>query len=158
MTTARILVVTDRTPDDPARGKPGPSVAQALAEGGIQADVVVIGQGPDEIRTALDDAVAAADIVVTCGGTALRGGEGVIDATGALGLIELPGIAEEIRRRGAANTPASLLSRGVCGVTQAGGRPTVVLNAPSSTGGARQAVDVLLSVWPFLVRDLGLAH
>lgn len=158
MSSARVIVVTDRTPEDPARGKPGPTVVQALAEGGIDAEVVVLTQGADDVRAALADAIAAADIVITCGGTALRGDDAVIDATASLGLVELPGIAEEIRRRGAANTPASLLSRGVCGVTQAGGRPAVVLNAPSSTGGARQAVDVLLSVWPFLVRDLGIAH
>ena len=110
--------------------------------------------GAEAVREALAAAVSVADIVVTTGGTGIRPGDCVVDETLALGLVELPGIAEEIRRRGAATTPVSLLSRAVAGLVERDGRRVFVLNAPSSRGGARDVAAVLGDVLTSLVRDL----
>jgi len=53
---------------------------------------------------------------------------------------EVPGLAEALRARGAAaGVPTALLSRGVAGLAG----HTLVVNVPGSTGGVRDALDVL---------------
>jgi molybdopterin biosynthesis enzyme MoaB len=68
---------------------------------------------------------------------------------------ELPGIAEELRRRGVASTPLAVLSRGLAGV--AGG--TFVVNLPGSRGGVRDGLAVLDDVLDHVVDQLhGVDH
>lgn len=56
---------------------------------------------------------------------------------------EVPGIAEAIRAAGIAKgVPTAMLSRGIAGVA---GR-TLVVNLPGSTGGVRDALQVLAEV------------
>ena len=58
--------------------------------------------------------------------------------------MELPGIAEEIRRRGSEHTRLALVSREVAGLITAGvRRPVLVLAVPGSRGGVRDALGVV---------------
>ena len=58
---------------------------------------------------------------------------------------EVPGLAEAIRARGVAHgIPTAVLSRGLSGLA---GR-TLVVNLPGSTGGVRDALEVLAEVLP----------
>lgn len=150
-TRARVLVVCDAALTDPTENRAGPVVEEALREVGCQTSCRVVPSAPGVLRRELAEAVAQADVVVTCGGQGVRPGDCVVELTRELGLVELPGIGEEIRRRGADATPAALLSRGLAGVV---GGDTVVVNAPSSRGGARDVAAVLTAVLPHLLRDL----
>lgn len=154
MPLARIITLSDRALTDPAEARALPIVAAALQVLGFNCGEVVVGQDAEQLRPALAGALAEADLVVTCGGTGVRPGDCAEQVTRELGPDEVPGVMEEIRRRGAGHTPAALLSRGVCGVVTAGARRVVVLNVPSSRGGARDAMSVLAEVWPHLARDL----
>ena len=154
MTTAHIVVVSDKAIADPDENRAGPVLTEALDAAGITVATSIVPSGAEAVREALAAAVSVADIVVTTGGTGIRPGDCVVDETLALGLVELPGIAEEIRRRGAATTPVSLLSRAVAGLVERDGRRVFVLNAPSSRGGARAVAAVLGDVLTSLVRDL----
>lgn len=154
MGRARIVVASDRALADPDENRAGPVLADALAGLGCQVSTVVVASSATAAREALAEAVAACDVVLTVGGTGVRPGDHVVDETLALGPAELPGIAEEVRRRGAASTSASLLSRGVAGIVERDGHRCLVVNAPSSRGGARDVAAVLADVWPHLVRDL----
>lgn len=160
MTTAAVLVVSDEIAAHPEENRAGPVAVDLLCAAGLEVTMSVIGAA--DIDDALPLAVAQADVVVTVGGTSMRPGEHVPEATAALAaqgsFAELPGIMEETRRRGAATTLASLASRGLCGVASVGTHRCLVLNAPSSRGGVKDAVGLLVELLPHLLRDLVGGH
>jgi molybdopterin biosynthesis enzyme MoaB len=65
----------------------------------------------------------------------------------------VPGIAEELRRRGAAEKPAGMLTRGVAGVVDPHG--VLVVNLPGSPGGVASGMPVVLSVARHVLDQLG---
>src|SRR5699024_1693362 len=99
----------------------------------------VVGDGP-AVGQALAAAIAAgADIVITSGGTGISPTDATPEQTAPLLEREMPGILEEVRRRGAAKIPTALLSRGLAGMA---GRSFVV-NLPGSRGGVNDGIAVL---------------
>ena len=97
---------------------------------------------PDEaaqIAAAIEELAAAAELVLTTGGTGLAPRDVTPEATRTVLQREAPGIAEALRADSIAKTPHGLLSRGVAGVV---GR-TLVVNLPGSTGGCRDGYAVL---------------
>ncbi len=116
-------------------------VTWALAHGyGVAARAIVFDE-PSEIASALttwsDD--LGVDLIVSTGGTGLGPRDRTPEATRPLLDREVPGIAEEIRRRGLAATPHASLSRGVAGLRGA----TLVVNLPGSVGAVRDGLEVL---------------
>lgn len=146
---AHVLVVSDAAVQDPDENRAAPVALQELTRAGIEATSDVIAADPDALRTALH--ASSAEVIITCGATGVRPHDIAPEVTRAELVTELPGISEEIRRRGASRVPYALASRGVCGVLPG---PVVVLNAPGSRGGVRDAIAVLLEVLPDLWRDL----
>lgn len=140
---AAVVVVSDRSAAGEREDRSGPAAAEKLAAAGFTvADVVVVPDGSQPVESALRAALdAGARFVVTSGGT----GVGPRDRTpeGTLPVIELhlPGIAELLRREGAATVPTAVLSRGLAGVTEDG---ALVVNLPGSPGGVRDGLDALL--------------
>jgi molybdenum cofactor synthesis domain-containing protein len=104
-----------------------------------------------ELERVLREAVASgADLVLTTGGTGLSPTDVTPEATRAVLEREAPGIAEAIRRHGAAHVPTSVLSRGLAGTA---GR-TLIVNLPGSTGGAADGMAVLGPLLPHVVSQL----
>jgi molybdopterin adenylyltransferase len=79
------------------------------------------------------------ELVLTTGGTGFAPRDVTPEATRAVLEREAPGLAEEIRRRGLAATPYSVLSRGLAGMR---GR-TLIVNLPGSPGGVKDGLAVL---------------
>lgn len=82
---------------------------------------------------------AAADVVLTTGGTGFTERDVTPEATRAATDRPVPGIAEAIRREGEKQTPYALLSRAEAGIR---GR-TLIVNLPGSTGGVRDGLRIL---------------
>jgi len=123
----------------PDRG--GPIIVEALrAKGFAVDDPTVVPDGPaveEALRAAL---TTAPDLLVTTGGTGLSPTDGTTEATARVLDREVPGIAEAIRAAGiAAGVPTAMLSRGLAGTAGT----TLVVNLPGSTGGVRDALEVL---------------
>jgi molybdenum cofactor synthesis domain-containing protein len=135
-----VIVTSTRAAAGNYDDRTGPVIATWLTERAFEvAPIVVVADGPD-VAAALVAAVAsAADLVVTTGGTGIGAGDGTADATAAILDKQLPGFSEELRRRGAASTPFSLISRGVAGVVGT----TFVVNLPGSSGGVRDGLQLL---------------
>ena len=108
-------------------------------------DATVVPDGP-AVGAALEAALATGpDLVLTTGGTGLTPTDGTPEATRPLLTREVPGLAEAVRARGVAHgIPTAVLSRGLAGLAGT----TLVVNLPGSTGGVRDALEVLAEVRP----------
>jgi molybdenum cofactor synthesis domain-containing protein len=118
----------------------GPQIAEWLRGFGFAATDPVVAADGEPFAEALATALAQApDLVITSGGTGIAPTDRTAAVTQAALDYLIPGIAEEIRRQGAAEVPTAILSRGVAGVA---GR-TLVVNLPGSRGGVKDGLAVL---------------
>ena len=119
---ATVLVVSTRAAAGVYADETGPIIRDWLRERGFAvADPVVVADA--SVADALASALAGApDLLLTTGGTGLSPDDRTPEATAALLDREIPGLMEELRRRGLAATPMALLTRGVAGVAGPHGR------------------------------------
>ncbi|HWD62141.1 MAG TPA: MogA/MoaB family molybdenum cofactor biosynthesis protein [Humibacter sp.] len=137
---AVVIVASTGAAAGTAQDATGPVIVRWLAERRwVTGEPVVVPDGPP-VESALLAAIEDhATLVITTGGTGLSPDDATPEATRAVIDRELPGIAEELRRRGAENTPLALLSRGIAGVA----KRTLIVNLPGSSGGVRDGLEVL---------------
>lgn len=150
---ARVITASTRAAAGEWEDTSGPIVAEGLRALGLAVEgPVVVADGEPvlvALRQAVDDGV---DLVVTTGGT----GHTPRDLTPEMTLQVIdrqsPGLAEAIRAYGVAHgVPTAILSRGVAGLAGT----TLIVNAPGSSGGARDAVAALS---PVLLHALDQVH
>jgi molybdopterin adenylyltransferase len=90
------------------------------------------------------------DLILTTGGTGIGPRDNTPEATQAVADRLIPGIAEDMRRKGAANTPTAVLSRAVAAVRG----KTIILNLPGSPQGASESLDAIAHLLPHAVHVL----
>ena len=148
--SAAVLVVSTRAAAEVYPDRTGPVIVEWLRSRGFAvADAVVVADA--SIAQALASAVASGpDVVLTTGGTGVSPDDRTPEATRALLDAELPGIGEELRRRGAVVVPTAVLSRGVAGIA---GR-TFIMNLPGSPGGVHDGLGVLDGVLDHVLDQL----
>lgn len=149
--SAVVLVVSTRAAAGTYEDRTGPVIVEWLRSRGFEvADAAIVADAV--IDESLADSLAQhPDVLITTGGTGVSPDDRTPEATRALLEAELPGIAEELRRRGATVVPTAILSRGVAGVA---GR-TFVMNLPGSAGGVRDGLGVLDGVLDHVLDQLG---
>ncbi|WP_243225972.1 molybdenum cofactor biosynthesis protein B [Microbacterium sp. CIAB417] len=141
--TARVITVSDRAAEGLREDLSGPAAVELLHASGWAAHVTIV---PDETaRIAAAIRMAAADgarLIITTGGTGISPRDVTPEATLPLLDPVIPGIAEEVRRIGAAKLPTALLSRGVAGIHEA----ALVVNLAGSPGAVRDGVPLILGL------------
>lgn len=149
---ARVITVSDRAAAGHRADLSGPVAVDALRDAGWSCeDAAIVPDGTDSVsaalRAALEDGV---QLIVTTGGTGIAPRDQTPE--GSLRVIErtLPGIAEELRRRGAAQTPGGLLSRGVAGVAG----KALIVNLPGSPRAVVSGIPVVVSVAAHVMSQL----
>jgi molybdenum cofactor synthesis domain-containing protein len=111
---------------------------------------------PAEVRSqmrAIADS-GRADVLLTTGGTGLGPRDTTPEATLDIADRTIPGLAEEIRRKGVEKTPAAILSRGVAVIRH----KCIAINLPGSPKGAVESLDAVAHLLPHAVEVLRGAH
>ena len=155
MTRAAVITVSDRSAEGARPDTSGPIAVSALRDAGFDcADAVVVADGADSVERALTaEVVAGVKLIVTTGGTGVSPRDQTPEGTARVVTRQVPGIAEELRRRGAAEKPAGMLTRGIAGVVDPHG--VLVVNLPGSPGGVADGMPVVLSVASHVLDQLG---
>jgi molybdenum cofactor synthesis domain-containing protein len=95
------------------------------------------------------------DLLLTTGGTGIGPRDNAPEATQAIADRVIPGIAEEMRRKGLEKTPTAVLSRGVAATRS----KTVIVNLPGSPKGATESIEAVAHLLPHAVHVLhGARH
>ncbi|MFI9487994.1 molybdenum cofactor biosynthesis protein B [Promicromonospora sp. NPDC052451] len=153
-----VITVSDRCARGEAEDRSGPTAVSLLRQAGhteVRTYLVPDGVEPVRgvLRTALDD---GARLVVTTGGTGITPRDLTPEGTAEVLEYQIPGIAESVRQQGvAAGVPTAVLSRGLAGVARSGdGARALVVNLPGSSGGVRDGLQVVLTLWPHVRSQL----
>lgn len=97
----------------------------------------------------------AIDLILTTGGTGLGPRDSTPEATQAIAQKLIPGMAEEMRRKGLEHTPRAILSRGIAAIRGA----TLILNLPGSPKGAVESLDAVAALLPHSIQIIhGARH
>ena len=150
---ARVITVSDRSAAGLREDRGGPLAVSLLRDAGFDcADAIVVPDGADSVETALRSAVAAGSgLVVTTGGTGIAPRDRTPEGTARVLDRDLPGIAEELRRRGLSDTPLSIISRGLAGIVDPG---TLIVNLPGSTRAVASGMSVIAEIAPHVLDQL----
>lgn len=138
---ARVITASTRAAAGEWEDTSGPILVAGLLALGIDVDGTVVVADGEPVLAALRSAVSdGVDLIVTTGGTGHTPNDLTPEMTRQVIDRESPGLAEAIRAYGVAHgVPTAVLSRGVAGLA---GR-TLIVNAPGSTGGAKDTVAAL---------------
>jgi molybdenum cofactor synthesis domain-containing protein len=136
---AAVLTVSDRVSRGEADDTSGDLLADLLAADGYRVERRVVADEAAQIAATIEELAAAAEIVLTTGGTGLAPRDVTPEATRTVLQREAPGISEALRADSIAKTPHGLLSRGVAGVVSG----ALVVNLPGSPGGCRDGYAIL---------------
>ncbi len=144
MNPVHVITVSDGAFHGTREDTSGAAVVALLTAHGFETHAPEI--VPDERDLIANAIVAAADhgapLVVTTGGTGLGPRDVTPQATRDAVDYDVPGLAETMRRAGAASTPMAAISRAMAGVR---GR-TLVINLPGSPKGAAESLEAVLPV------------
>jgi len=148
---AAILTVSDGVFHGTRTDNSGRALAELLTKSGFEiAETAVVADEVPEIEAALRRLAAAANLVVTTGGTGFGPRDVTPEATKAVLTREAPGLAETMRAVGRQVSPMAIISRGRTGVVG----EALVLNLPGSPKGAVESLESVMGVVPHVLELL----
>ena len=153
-----ILTLSDSVAGGKYEDRSGPAIARRCRELGWEVTVSLkCSDDPGQIRSHLRQLADSrhVDLILTTGGTGLGPRDNTPEATLEVAEKIIPGLAEEMRRKGSEQTPTAVLSRGVAVVRH----HALILNLPGSPKGAVESLDALATLLPHAIHVLhGARH
>lgn len=153
-----VLTISDSVSRGEREDLSGPAVIAFCR--GLQWEILATRQVSDDLEAIQKQLCELADsgrldLILTTGGTGIGPRDNAPEATQAIAQRVIPGIAEEMRRKGLEKTPTAVLSRGVA-VTRA---KTLIVNLPGSPKGATESIEAIAHLLPHAVHVLhGARH
>lgn len=152
-----ILTISDSVAHGQREDLSGPALVSRCRElGWVIASALRCSDDQAEVRSQLrtiSDS-GGVDVLLTTGGTGLGPRDTTPEASLDIADRTIPGIAEEIRRKGAEKTPTAVLSRGVAVLRH----KTLIVNLPGSPKGAVESLDTIAHLLPHAVEVIRGAH
>jgi len=153
-----VLTISDTVARDERVDLSGPAVVQRCRELGWEVtSSLKCSDDPGQVRSHLRQLADSrrVDLILTTGGTGLGPRDNTPEATLDVAERVIPGLAEEMRRKGAEQTPTAVLSRGVAVARN----HSLILNLPGSPKGAVESLDALAQLLPHAIQVLhGARH
>jgi molybdopterin adenylyltransferase len=152
-----VITISDSVAKGEREDASGPAVVAACR--GLGWEVTASLRLPDEPAQIREQLRAIADsgrvdVILTTGGTGVGPRDNTPESTEGIADRIVPGIAEEMRRKGMEKTPTAALSRAVCVVRSR----TIIVNLPGSPKGASESLDAIAHLLPHAVHVLGGAR
>ena len=142
---AAVITVSDACSRGEREDTSGVALLQLLKDIGAEfVETKIVSDDLEPLSNLLRDLADRSDLnlIVTTGGTGFSPRDNTPEATLAVIEREAPGLAEAMRMQTLANTPMSMISRGVCGIRSS----TLIINLPGSPRGARESFEVIAPV------------
>jgi molybdopterin adenylyltransferase len=152
-----ILTISDSVTRGEREDVSGPALVKRCRELGWEVNSALrCSDDPASIRTLLRELADSrrVDLILTTGGTGLGPRDNTPEATSDVAERLVPGLAEQLRRKGAEKTPTAVLSRGVAVVRH----HSIIVNLPGSPKGAVESLDSVAEILPHAVQVLNGAH
>jgi molybdopterin adenylyltransferase len=153
-----VLTISDSVSRNQREDLSGPAVVAFCR--GLQWEIAAtqrVSDDLDAVREQLRELADSGrfDLVLTTGGTGIGPRDNAPEATQAIAERVIPGIAEEMRRKGLEKTPTAVLSRGLA-ITRG---KTLIVNLPGSPKGATESIEAVAHLLPHAVHVLrGARH
>ena len=153
-----VLTISDTVAKGEREDLSGPAVvAFCRGLGWEVTSMLRVSDDPADIREQMR-AVADSgrvDVLLTTGGTGIGPRDNTPEATQAIADRMVPGISEEMRRKGLEHTPTAILSRCAAAVRS----KTLIVNLPGSPKGAVESLEAVARLLPHAVKVLhGARH
>jgi molybdopterin adenylyltransferase len=152
-----VITISDSVANGERIDLSGPTVVQRCRELGWEVSSALrCSDDPATIRSLLRELADSrrVDLILTTGGTGLGPRDNTPEATLDCGERVIPGLGEEMRRRGLELTPTAVLSRGVAVVRY----HSLILNLPGSPKGAVESLNTVASLLPHAIQVLNGAR
>lgn len=145
-----LITVSDRSAAGKREDLSGPAAREVLEAADFRVSfATTVPDSRKKIRQAVKEAIdSGVEAILLTGGTGIAPRDKTPQAVEPLLTMHLPGIGEELRRRGvAAGAPGALLSRAFGGIIREKDRYSVlVIAAPGSVGGAKDGAELLAAL------------
>lgn len=153
-----VLTISDTVAKGEREDLSGPAVvASCRGLGWEVTSALRVSDDPASIREQLREIADSGrvEVLLTTGGTGIGPRDNTPEATQAVADRMVPGISEEMRRKGLEHTPTAVLSRGTAAVRF----KTLIVNLPGNPKGAVESFEAIAHLLPHAVKVLhGARH